>query len=119
MQSVSGNLDIFTEKFLQNKGIKHNILWRNLSDDGDLSIKQNCQWMQAEEINGYFTKTDVLYAKKIISLEIPETLYCLTLRISQSHKNFLRSQIVSGNYVPEFHHYFQLCSYAAFIFEWF
>ena len=97
MQSVSGNLDIFTEKFLQNKGIKHNILWRNLSDDGDLSIKQNCQWMQAEEIMGISQKLMFSVLKKVISVEIPVILCCLTSLISQSHKNFLQNQIVSGN----------------------
>ena len=79
VRNVSGNLNIFSKKLLRNEGLKQVVLCRNLSDDGELSKKQNWQCMQAEEIMGISQKLMCSMLKEIVFIEIPETMCCLTL----------------------------------------
>ena len=70
---------------------------RNVSNDRDMFKETKLLMYSSRRNHGYVSKTDMFYAKQRILAEISETLCCVTLLISQIHKNFLEDQIVSGN----------------------
>ena len=89
VQSVSGNLNVFTEKILRNGGLYGD---RNSSfcvlDDGEIINEfQQRKSLHSEIGHKYWY---VLHKKKFT--EISKLFCCLTFWISRSYKNFLQSQ---------------------------
>ena len=73
------------------------ILHKNVSDDG--YVFQETKLSIYSNRGNHWGKNDIFNAKQLIFEEISGTICCFTLLISQSRKNFLQDQIVSGNYL--------------------